>query len=239
MKAPKNIVRFSTLLAVIGLFLAGCKTTYYMEVDAISNPNLAAGETYVLLPADPNTDPNNLRFLEAARYIKSALASKGYYEAKDELSAEMVIELNFGMEAPRQEIRVTEEPVYVYVRGHSRIERRQYTDPVSGKTVVRSVRVPGYRHSRFVGYQERVHSYTITEKHLELVARELSDEPSNIEYWRISVRNFDSGSDLREYLPVLASAAAEYVGVDTHSKEKFKIREDDERLLKIKSKPAR
>src|SRR5690606_11556403 len=69
--------------ALAAALLHGCATTYEMEVDAIRNPEPVAegAESYAIVPRDPNTNTNDLRYKETVGWIKTALSAKGYYEA--------------------------------------------------------------------------------------------------------------------------------------------------------------
>lgn len=227
-----------TLLAVIGLTLFGCKTTYQMEVDAISNPQKASGESYILVPRDPDIDTTDLGYQETVSYIKTALSSKGMYEALDIQSADMIVEVDYGMEPPRQEFKVVEEPIYVRVRQPPTSRVVQSVDPKTGRVSSHVITVPGRISQELAGYQERLISVIVNEKYLELVAKEnvleqSGDIPAD-ELWSVSVRNKDSSDNLREYLPILASGATDHIGEDTKSKKKIRIKEDDEVVQFIK-----
>lgn len=229
---------FILAITLLSIFLHGCKTTYRMEVDAISNPDITfEGDSYALVPKDPDTDINDLRYKETVKWIKTALSAKGMYEAPDPLNADMVIQVDYGIEAPRQEFKVIEEPVYHSIRGPDTVRTVASTN-AQGKTVYYQVAVPGRVRQEIVGYQERVISVIVNEKYLELVAvenrlEETGDVPAN-EIWSVRVRNMDESDNLREYLPIMASAATDYIGEDTGSQQDIKLTEDDERVLFIK-----
>ncbi|MCH6258295.1 hypothetical protein MLD52_17165 [Puniceicoccaceae bacterium K14] len=227
-------------IALISMFVHGCKTTYQMEVDAITNPEIDyAGDSYVLVPRDPDTDTNDLRYKETVNWIKTALSAKGMYEATDPLKADMVIEIDYGIEPPRQEFKVVEEPVYMSVRGPDEIRTVANTDPKTGKTTFYQVSVPGRVRRELAGYKERVVSVIVNEKYLEMVAvenklEEASGDTPASEIWSVRVRNTDESDDLREYLPIMASAATDYIGEDSDSEQNVKLKEDDERVQFIK-----
>ena len=129
----RSILAFGALLL---LLLSGCNTTYEMEVDAISNPSITDAESYIIVPRDPETDVNDLRYKETVDYIKTALSGKGLYEALDAEEADMVVEIDYGMEPPRQEYRVVEEPVFATIQHPDTIQQVAQTDPKTGRTVV-------------------------------------------------------------------------------------------------------
>lgn len=224
----------------LALFLFGCKTTYEMQVDAIKNPQPVGegAESYVLVPRDPTTDTNDLRYKETANWIKTALSAKGLYEALDPMEADMIIEVDYGMEPPRQEVRVVEEPVFRSVRGPGTYVTRQIRDPETGLIRTVHVYVPGRVSSELVGYQERAITQIINEKYMVLTAKQNtlaeSGDKAAEELWSVTVTNEDSSNDLREYLPIMASAATDYIGEDTQKEQRVKLKSDDEVVAFVK-----
>ena len=231
----KSIAGLGTILA---LLLVGCNTTYEMEVDAISNPSITDAESYIIIPRDPETDTNDLRYKETVDYIKTALSGKGLYEALNAEEADMVVEIDYGMEPPRQEYRVVEEPVFATIQHPDTIQQVAQTDPKTGRTIVYNVRVPGRRTRELIGYEERLKSVVVNEKYLELTAKEntittSSDIPPQ-EIWSVQVRNYDENNDLREYIPIMAASVADYVGEDTGSNHNIRLKEKDDVVQFIK-----
>ncbi len=226
-------------VAALGLLLYGCNTTYEMQVDAIKNPqpSTSEAESYVLVPRDPATDTNDLRYKETVNWIKTALSAKGMYEALDPLKADMVIEVDYGMEPPRQEIKIVEEPVFQTVRGPGRYVTQQVTDS-QGRVRTIQVYVPGRVSNELVGYRERAISTIVNEKYLVLTSKEnlmeqSGDKPAE-ELWSVTVTNEDESDNLREYLPIMASAATDYIGEDTQTAQKVKLKSDDEVVAFVK-----
>lgn len=238
MKRPRCLP-FFFLGAALALLLSGCNTTYDMEVDAIKNPAIQDAESYVIIPRDPEQDVNDLRYKETVAYIKTALSGKGMYEAIDATKADMVIEIDYGMEPPRREFQVVEEPVFATIQEPDTVQVVQRQDPKTGRVITYTVRVPGRRSRELVGYQERLVSVIINEKYMELTAKEnmleaaASDTPAQ-EIWSVRVRNYDENDDLREYLPIMAASVADYVGEDTGTNHNVKIKENDEVVQFIK-----
>ena len=230
---------FYLIGAAFALLLAGCNTTYEMEVDAIKNPAIQDAESYVIIPRDPEQDVNDLRYKETVNYIKTALSGKGMYEAINAAEADMVIEIDYGMEPPRREMKVVEEPVFATIQEPDSMQTVQQRDPKTGRIITYTVRVPGRRSRELVGYQERLVAVIINEKYMELTAKEnmleaaSSDIPAQ-EIWSVRVRNYDENDDLREYLPIMAASVADYVGEDTGSNHNVKIKDNDEVVQFIK-----
>jgi len=236
-RRPAFTVAISSLIAV--LFAACSTTTYEMQVDAISNPNPTNPEadSYILIPRDPSVDTSDLRYKETVEWIKTALSAKGMYEALDPLEADMVIEVEYGMEPPRQEIRVVEIPQYQTIRGPGTWTTRTIVD-ADGNTRTIRVLIPGPITTELVGYSQEARTVVINEKYMVLTAKEnklteTGDAPAQ-EIWSVTVKNEDESSDLREYLPVMAASAADYIGSDTEDSTTIKLKSDDEVVAFIK-----
>src|SRR5437867_8438760 len=94
--------QFSAAVALIAL-ATGCSTsTYKVKVDAITKPETAIGpvttdvQSYKLKSKNPAVGEENLRYKEAAEFVKTALSGKGMYEATSEDKADMIVELDYG-----------------------------------------------------------------------------------------------------------------------------------------------
>ncbi len=237
MKLPQHFPYYLAGIA-FALFFSGCNTTYEMEVDAITNPTVTDADSYIIVPRDPETDVNDLRYKETVGYIKTALSGKGMYEALTIEDADMVIEIDYGMEPPRQEYKVVEEPVFATIQEPDSLRTVSQRDPKTGRVITYTVRVPGRRSRELIGYEERLISVIVNEKYMELTAKEnlleaSGDIPAQ-EIWSVRVRNYDENDDLREYLPIMAASVADYVGEDTGTNQSVKLKEDDEVVQFIK-----
>lgn len=230
---------FYVLGAACALLFWGCNTTYEMEVDAIQNPTIQDADSYVIVPRDPEQDVNDLRYKETVSYIKTALSGKGMYEAIDAQEADMVIEIDYGMEPPRREMKVVEEPVFATIQEPDTYQTVSQQDPKTGRVITYTVRIPGRRSRELIGYQERLVAVIINEKYMELTAKEnmlaavSSDVPAQ-EIWSVRVRNYDENDDLREYLPIMAASVADYVDEDTGTNQKVRLKNNDEVVEFIK-----
>lgn len=226
--------------ALFAIVLHGCNTTYEMQVDAIKNPEpIAEGaESYVLVPRDPSTDTNDLRYKETVNWIKTALSAKGYYEATDPLTADMVIEVDYGMEAPRQEVRIVEEPVFVRRQEPGTYQVVPMRDPKTGAVRMVQVYVPGRVSSELAGYEKRAITTIVNEKYLVLTAKQntlaTDGDTAAEEMWSVTVVNEDSSDNLREYLPIMAASATDFIGEDTGSEKSIKLKSDDEVVAFVK-----
>lgn len=220
------------LLPVASLLLlsSGCSTsnTYAVKVDAITKPVPAGAQSFKLKSKDPKLGEENLRYREAAEFVKTALSGKGLYEAPSEERADMIVELDYGMDAPRAKMERVSVPVYAQVGGGVRYESVPVTDS-RGNTSYRTVAVYESPRSELVGYDNVPRMVTIYEKYLKITAREnkpAAEGRPPAELWSIHATAEDESKDLRKYLPIMASATVDYIGQDSSNQQVVKVRAD-------------
>lgn len=227
-----NVSRFltGTLAAAAWLALAGCNSasTYQVKVDAISKPVPAPTQSYALKSKDPRLGEENLRYKEAADFVRTALSGKGLYEAPNAESADMIVELDYGMEAPRSKVERVSTPVYAAVGGGVRYDSVPVTD-ARGNVSYRTVAVYDPPRSELIGYDEVPRHVTIYEKYLKITAREnkpAAEGRPPAELWSIHASAEDESKDLRKYLPIMASATVDYIGQDSSNQQVVRVRAD-------------
>ncbi|MEQ1842885.1 MAG: hypothetical protein ABL994_20995, partial [Verrucomicrobiales bacterium] len=199
-----------------------------VKVDAISKPAPASAQSFKIKSKDPRLGEENLRYKEASDFVKTALSGKGLYEAPSEEKADMIVELDYGMEAPRSKIERVSTPVYAQVGGGVRYDSVPVTDS-KGNTSYRTVAVYEPPRSELVGYDNLPRQVTIYEKYLKITAREnksASEGRPPSELWSIHASAEDESKDLRKYLPIMASATVDYIGQDSSSQKVVKVRAD-------------
>lgn len=221
----------AVLAAAVGaLFTNGCATGYEMKVDSISQSKAAKEVgSYRIKAKNPSADVDGLRAQEAAIFVKTALSGKGLYEAPNPEAAEMVVVVDYGMEAPKIRLERTSVPVYAQVGGGVRYEERSIVD-ARGIPNLRTVAVYDPPRTEMVGTQEVITPVQIYEKYLRISAHEnkpMIEGKAPAEVWSVSVSSEDESKDLRKYLPLLASASADHIGRDTKVEKVIKIRETD------------
>lgn len=225
-----TIRRFATqVFATVGLFLGGCAAPAYdVKVDAITKPAPVNAQSFKLKSKDPRLGEESLRYREAAEFVKTALSGKGLYEAVSEDKADMIVELDYGMDAPRSKIERVSVPVYAQVGGGVRYESVPVTDS-RGNTSQRTVAVYDPPRNELVGYDNMPRQVTIYEKYLKITAREnkaANEGRPPAELWSIHASAEDESKDLRKYLPIMASATVEYIGQDSTNQKLVKVRAD-------------
>lgn len=230
--------RSTPVVLALSLLLAGagCSTsTYEVKVDSISKHSTAASassaasepQSYKIKSKNPALGDENLRYKEAADYVKTALSSKGLYEAPNQDRADMIVELEYGMDSPRTKIETVSVPVYAQAGGGVRYEQVPVVD-AKGNTSFRTVAVYQPPRTELVGFDDVPRQVTIYEKYLRITAREnkpASEGRPPAEVWSVNVSAEDESKDLRKYLPILASATADYIGKDSTSQRTVKIKD--------------
>ncbi len=206
-------------LPVIALFAAaGCASSKYeVKVDAINRPASRPTQSYQLKSANPELGEESLRYKEAADFVRTALSGKGLYEAPDPDSADMVVEVDYGMEAPRTRMERVNVPIYGQVGGGVRYDTVPVTDS-RGNTTYRTMAVYEPPRSELIGYDNAPRQVTVYEKYLRLTAREnkpAAEGKPPAEVWSVEASAEDESDDLRKYLPILASATVDYIGRDS------------------------
>lgn len=215
-------------LAATALLWGGCATSYTLRVDALRADRLAAtGPAFELGPGPALAGGDALLFEAALPVLRGALATAGLTAPAP--GAPIRIEADFGVGPARTEIRTVSEPVYAWVGGGSDLVRTVQTDANGqSKTVVTRVHRPARR--ELVDWYERAEGLTVFDKYLRLSAFNRQGEP----LWRVSVKTGGPGDDFREFLPVLAAAAAPYIGQDSGRQVSLTLRADDPRVLALR-----
>ncbi|HWA24920.1 MAG TPA: hypothetical protein VG734_04525 [Lacunisphaera sp.] len=237
----------ATIAAV--LLLAGCKTsTYVLQVDAISQaPQVAqTGEaapkgkepkSFKVRAHNPKVDEDSLRYHEVSDYVKTALSAKGMYEAPTAETADLIIEIDYGMETPRMKYETVSTPIIVFQEGLPTRELVPMGTSASGQVIYKTVRIPGPQVRKIVGWREETEPVVVYEKYLKVSARQNQESVEGRpppEVWSVNVSAEDESQELRKYLPIMASATADYIGTNTKREKSVAVHEGDENVEFIK-----
>jgi hypothetical protein len=221
---------FGMCLAGIAVLLSsGCATPHEIKVDAINRPTAKEATSYKLNTKVPPGEADTLRIQEATGFIKTALSGRGLYEAPNPDQADVVVNVDFGIEAPRVHMEISSVPIYAQVGGGVRYEEI-VTKDAKGNPSTRTVPVYEPPRSEMIGYRDMMTPVSTYEKYLRISARE--NKPTEegkppAEIWSVSVKSEDESKDLRKYLPLLASASVDYIGKDTKTEQVVSIRDAD------------
>lgn len=236
---PRHTSRsFGTGVATmfVVLLLTGCATRHEIRVDSISQPTAKEVTSYQLKTKVPPGEADTLRIQEATGFIKTALSGRGLYEAPDADHADVIVDVDFGIEAPRVKMQVSTVPIYAQTGGGVRYEERAVRD-AKGTMSTRTVPVYDPPKTEMVGYQEVITPVSIYEKYLRISAHENKpaiEGRAPAEIWSVAVKSEDESKDLRKYLPLLASASADYIGKETKTEKVVKVGEADATVSFVK-----
>lgn len=226
-------------LGLLGVLLAasGCATSYDVKVDAITQPKpKEAAASYRIKNKNPTTEEDNLRYKEATNYVKTALSGHGMYEAPEDAVPDVIVEIEYGVEAPSVRMERTSVPIYSQSGGG--VKYNPLPVPIAnGSVLQRTIPVYDAPDSQLVGYQEVVTPVAVYEKFLHISAREnkpKTDGATPTEIWSVNTTLEDESKDIRKYLPLLASASMESIGTDTGSRKTIKLKESDQNVDFVK-----
>lgn len=158
-----RLKRLPGLLALV-VALSGCATTYNFKVDAIANPDVKPGTSYKIANVNSGGEPNDLRTQEAGGWVKTALSGKGLYEAPTMEDADLIIELEYGIEEPKTKMKTISTPIYAQVGGGVRYIQVPVVDK-NGKVTLTTVAVREPSRQEYVGERESVIVQTVYEKY--------------------------------------------------------------------------
>lgn len=243
---PTPPYRAGALLGGALFLLAGCNTTtYVLQVDAISQtaqtaqatPPAKAPQSYRVRARNPNMPEENLRYREVSDYVKTALSGKGMYEAPSIETADVIIEIDYGMESPRMKYEAVTKPIMQMQEGIPQREIVPVGSNADGSTKYKVIRVPGLQSMKIVGWKEEIEPIIVYEKFLKVSARENREATEGRpppEVWSVNVSAEDQSNELRKYMPILASATADYIGTNTKQEKAVDVSENDEAVKFIK-----
>ncbi|HVS53523.1 MAG TPA: hypothetical protein VHD62_14305 [Opitutaceae bacterium] len=224
-------------LALLVVFAAGgCASNYAVKVDAVrrADPTGQKYSSYRIHPKNAALDPESLRYKDAAQHVKTALSANGLFEAPTPASADLIVEIDYGVEAPRERVEEVEVPVLnaasdpgVLQPAPMRNADGSYRADMpngelacdGGETMLETRRV------------------TVCEKYISVDGREnraAAEGQPPAELWRVHVSIEDESRDLRAYLPMLLSVAMDEIGKDTDGGQVVTLSEKDEAIQFIK-----
>ena len=234
----KDLYWIFLFFSFILLLSVGCESnTYSLKVDAIHNPEIGGHKSYAIVSSNPEVNSEDVAFKEVEEYVKTALSGKGLYEAPNADSADMIVEVAFGMGDPKVEFKTYDRAIVAMVGGGYRTAVIDYQKTKTGDLVPIYGPVRAPRRYEVIGHEERTVPYTAYEKYLRITARDnnMEDESEGpVQVWSVYVKNKDKSDDLRKYLPVMAAASIAYVGETTERQEEIKLKGTDSGISFVK-----
>jgi hypothetical protein len=226
------------LLAALVAGLSGCAhQVYNVKIDAIQNPEVSVGYSYRIVARDAARAQNDPQHAEAVSLVKAALAGRGMYEATDPSRAEVDVFVEFGVGPQRLKI-VPFDPGWEpsVARAPLAIVPIRKADGSIGYGAVPAEQLDMDGTLNGLPVLRGAHVF---EKYLTITAREAATAIRSgrkpAEAWQVQVSVEDMKDSLDGYLPVLAGAAADYLGTSTGKSERLRLRDDAEIVAFVKS----
>jgi hypothetical protein len=228
--------RMSVATAASALLLggSGCASTYQIRVNA-THRDVPAGRdiaSYHIAAKDPVVAADSLRYQEIAQHVRTALSARGLYEAPDAERGDMVVEIDYGVAAPRVKTVNYSVPVFTQSGWGN------YDGPLAEGRSAPPDRLAASLDSsskELVAFNDLQSRVIVREKHISICARDNAPAAEGrppVEFWRIDVSVENEGRDLRAHLPILVSAAMDQIGTTTTCVMTLKA--DDEAVRFIK-----
>ena len=232
---------FGLLVMLVGLS-AGCVTQpeFIVNVDALSVPEAATAQKYVLLPGAEDISPEGLRFKEFCVYLDRALASKGFVPAEGLDTADVAIFVSYAIGDPKEHVYSYSIPHFGQTgvsssTTYGTVQSYGNYGTFSGTTTYR----PSYG---ITGYSSHVGTHVTYTRSLSVVACDLAAyrrENKVTELWRVQAVSTGSSGDLRLVFPILVAAVRPHLAESTNKKSiTVTFRENDEEVIRIRDGEA-
>lgn len=211
-------------------FSGGCAAKRDVTVDSMVEPtfNGQPSRSYVIRTKPQGREPvSELRDQEAVQHIKTALSAQGMWEAPNAETADLIVEVDYGIDDPRIRFDIIPAPIYTGVVPDESIRQVPAANApeVSGGGGFTIGRLRGPDHN------EITVAVVVREKHLTISGREnkpVAEGRQPPEIFRVSASIEDESTDLRGSLPVLASVVMDKLGQPTEGAAMQTIKENSE-----------
>ena len=215
------------------LFIQGCATVYDLKVNATARPDAGEPVSYVLTDIGTSSQAV-INAHDTREFVRTALSGKGMFEAPGAAQADLDIRFFSDVRAT-QGFRTTADPVYRTRSGGTYQEAVTVTDE-NGNTRTQYVTHRSPDIQVMVDTVERRTPIVTYEKLLRIVARENKAAVDGISprVWDITISYDDDNPNLEKALPLLAAAACDRIGTDTHGPVVVHLRDKDEVVAFIK-----
>jgi hypothetical protein len=237
MKSPHSPLGPLALCALLAALGGGCTTssTYEVKVHSIARASTSHHklESYRIHTTHSALGPDSLRSKEAEQHIKTALSSQGMFEAPNPESADLIVEIDYGIEPARTNYQTVEVPIVGRVTEEPSSLERTTDERRGSRTAHTAQNAP----RRLLGFESVVVPVVVREKHLSISGREnreWAEARRPIEIFRVTAKIEDESNDLRGRLPILASAVMDQIGRTTAGIATATVSERDEAVSFIK-----
>ncbi len=219
---------------------SGCTTRYDIQVDAIARfqPGAEAYTSYRIRPPASASAraKDRAEFQRTAECIKTALSGHGLYEAPVGTEPDLMVEIDYGIDAPRVKQEKSVTPIYSQ-QAESRLPMGTALQETTGdrqNSRAGSVQPPT---REIVGYHEETRHVVVREKYLSVTGREIRPRAEGrpaVEVFTVRVSAENESSDLEAHIPILASALMEKIGQTTRGIVGVSLAANDNAIAFIK-----
>lgn len=189
--------------------------TYDVSVSALAGSSASTKRTYVVLPGNPGTTPDDLQFKEFAQYVDVVLRARGFSPAVAATPPNVAVFIAYGVGKPRT--------VYYqsYVGDQQSTSSVSATTTGSAGTTITSGTVatttPG-------GFQSSAMTVVDSWATLDAIETEpLLKEKRFVSAWRTQMTSVTQNADIRFTFPVMLAAGKQYLGENTQQVVKRRL----------------
>jgi len=222
------------IIVVTALLVAGCSSTIPVKVDSITSSEDIPDKTYNWFSAVQNVPQDDLYFREFSDYFHTILKQRGYQKDNSD-DAGIAIYFSYGVSPGKIVHYTTSMPVYDWFGGDTIVYVETSDSGGEDSRTTRTVTTPVYR--RMVGVDVDTRSYMVFTSFAVLEAKryQVGTAPEDMKtVWKTTVSTTGRSNDLRTLMPVLATAAKPYIGVDTGAAKIIKIKKNDPDLTELR-----
>jgi Domain of unknown function (DUF4136) len=170
--------RFRLMLAAVPLLLvAGCATPFNAQVNRFQAMPVPQGQTFAVVSADPARQ-GSLEFSQYAGLVSQRLAGFGYQPAADPASANLIVKLDYGVDAGKERIRTVPGSGFGFgFGGWGPYDRfGGYYGGFGGRGYGRSRFIYGFHDPFAFGGGNEIESYTVFTSDLDLTIEKKGGE---------------------------------------------------------------
>lgn len=211
---------------VVAGFLCGCTSTarFSVQAERQDSPTTPMVSYRLKAGAGPGaTAPALATHGQVLRDVRTALASRGMFEAPAGVAPALEIEVELGIGPAHQKTLAHRVPVYA-----------EGSQPYTRTGESRHASVSSETMPRKIGEREVTAVVTVHPKHLRLTARAFRPEPTHSGetpvVWSVVVTNEDESTDLASYSRLMIAAAMDWIGRATQEPMLVEISDRDRRV---------
>ncbi len=227
--------RLGIALLSLCLFTCASSTRFAIEVSGLASREIAT-KSYIILPGADDLRANDLQFMEVARYVRGALARRGFVETSEANAADIAVFLTYGIGDPKTRHYTRIVPVYGEIGGGtSTVSLSTYG--ADGVTTTHGTVTTSSTRGQ-IGTNVSTDVVTTYFRYLVLDAWDLNQfrkSHETVPVWKTVLTSTGSSGDLRRVLPVMVAAGEPYVGTNTGKQLHINLGESDSRVTLVRS----